>query len=102
VSTYKNAVIRHGSAAIRRDVAVDYAGADVSLVVPDTPSWGGRLLPPNNTGLSVGQQYTLVLPQFTPAKIVITEEPHPSDGVVPFKGVGAEPRSAPVVHPKKR
>jgi hypothetical protein len=91
VAIYKNAVIRHGSATIRTDVAVD--SADVSLSAPESVNWAGRLLPPNNTGLTVGQQYTLILPKFSPAKIVITEEPNRVDGVVLFRGVGPMPRS---------
>jgi len=101
VATYYNAEIRHGGAVIRTDVAVDVDQTDVSIATASV-TWGGHLLPPNNTGLTVGQQYTLVLPEFAPAKIVITGEPNPVDGVVSFKGVGPLPRSIPVVQRQKR
>ena len=101
VAIYKNAVIRHGSAVIRTGTNVAVDDTDVSLAAPDILNWGGRLLPPNNTGLAVGQQYTLVLPEFPPAKIVITDDPDPN-GDVPFKGVGAAPWGAVVARSRSR
>jgi hypothetical protein len=99
--TYENAVIRNGSAVVRTGTNVALVDMDVSMAAPDTPNWGGRLLPPNNTGLRLGHQYTLALPGFTPARIVITEEPDPN-GAVAFRGVGAVPRSTPMAHPRQR
>jgi len=90
VALYKNAEIRKGGNTIRANVVVD-------TYVPLTTAsveWGGTLHPPNNTGLALGESYTLVLPGFTPAKILITSEASPHDGIVSFKGVGAMPVGA--------
>ena len=87
MAQYKNAEIRRASYVIRANVEVDG-------FVPSTgPSagnleWSGVFRPPNNTGLALGETYTLVIPGFSPARIVITGEANPVDGSVTFKGVG--------------
>lgn len=87
---HKNAQIRQAGRTIRANVEVDgyvpVAGPSAGQI-----QWHGVLRPPNNTGLEVDETYTLVLPGFSPAKIVITEEANPVDGSVAFKGVGSTP-----------
>jgi hypothetical protein len=89
---YKNAEIRQAGRTIRANVEVD---ASVPVTGPSAGKveWDGVLWPPNNTGLELFETYTLVLPGFSPAKIVITEEANPVDGSVRFKGVGGMPAS---------
>jgi hypothetical protein len=89
---YENAEIRRAGKVIRANVEVDsyvpITGPSAAKVV-----WSGVLRPPNNTGLLLGETYTLVLPDFGPAKIEITEEANPVDGSVSFRGIGELPAS---------
>lgn len=63
----------------------------VTVEVDDGPPWGGLLRPPNNTGLTAGETYTISLPGHVPAAIRVTGEAD-QGGSVPFLGVGAPPR----------
>lgn len=94
MAIYEGAEIRHGGIIIRVNVKVDgYApmnGPEAGKFI-----WHGVLQPPNNTGLTPGEIYTLVLPGFLPAKIEICEEANPIDGSVRYQGVGEPPRHAP-------
>lgn len=85
--TFKNAELRHAGNVIRTNVEVD---SYVPLTGPlaREAQWTGVLRPPNNTGLALGETYTLVLPDHSPVKIEITGEANPEDGSVTFKGIG--------------
>lgn len=74
MATFRHAEIRLGRALVRADV-----GGTISSVLG---GWEGFLSPPNNTGLTVGKSYTLVLCR-SPVRIVVTSEAGP-DGSVPF------------------
>lgn len=89
---HKNAQIRQAGRTIRANVEVH---GYVPVMGPSAGEiqWSGVLRPPNNTGLEVDETYTLILPGFSSAKIVITEEANPVDGSVAFKGVGGIPVS---------
>jgi len=94
MAVFRNAEIRQAGNVIRANVEVD------SFVPSTGPSagtveWNGVIRPPNNTGLALGETYVLVLPGFSPAKIVITSEANSEDGTVTFKGVGESPVSVP-------
>ena len=89
---YQNAEIRHSGNVIRLNVElytyVPCTGPDAATHV-----WSGVLRPPNNTGLALGEAYTLHIPGYSPSKIVITSEASPHDGSVTFKGIGELPKS---------
>lgn len=88
MALFQNAQIRQGGNTIRVNVLVD-------AYVPMTTGrleWFGELRPPNNTGLALGESYTLVLPGYSPAKILITSDANAVDGSVTFKGVGNMPQ----------
>ena len=94
MAEYNNAEIKRAGQVIRANVHVD------SYVPVNGPSagevqWSGVLRPPNNTGLELGETYTLVLPGLSPAKILITDEANPVDGSVTFQGVGQLPAAVP-------
>lgn len=86
---YENAEIRKGTHVARVNVGIQFD--QVSLSKPETVEWSGMLLPPNNTGLMVGQEYSVRIPGHSPARIVITDEVHPVDFTVPFKGISEQP-----------
>jgi hypothetical protein len=92
MAVFKNAEIRQGGNVIR---------VNVDGFVPITgPSagryqWSGVLTPPNNTGLIRGETYTLILPDYSPARIEVTDEANPEDGSVPFRGIGDMPKRQP-------
>ena len=90
---FTNARIMREGHAIRINVEVDY-DESVSITNGEV-QWSGWLQPPNNIGLEVGHAYTLVLPGFKPARILITEEANPVDGTVAFRGVGERPLAVP-------
>jgi hypothetical protein len=91
---YRNAEIRQGSRTIRVNVDVD-GFMPVTGPLAGKFQWGGVLRPPNNTGLEPNETYLLLIPGFSAAKIVITEEPNPVDGSVAFTGIGDMPTSEP-------
>jgi len=90
VAQFKNAEIRQASNVIRANVEVD-SFVPITGQSTGKDEWSGVLRPPNNTGLALGEAYTLLLPGFSPAKILITSEANPVDGSVTFKGVGELP-----------
>ena len=92
MTTLKNAEIKQGGNVIRVNVEVQTA---VAITGPSAgkSEWSGVLNPPNNTGLTLGEIYTLVLPGLQSAKIEITDEANSIDGSVPFKGIGVLPLS---------
>jgi len=92
MAVYENAEVRRGGSVVRKNVIID--SAYVALTAPETLEWSGRLLPPNNTGLVMGDTYQLLIPGCTPARILITGEADPNDSSIPFQGVGAAPTSA--------
>jgi hypothetical protein len=94
VAVFKNAEIRQAGNVIRANVEVD-SFVPVSGPSAERFEWGGVLRPPNNTGLTRGETYTLVLPGHLPAKIRITDEANSVDGSVTFRGVGESPVSVP-------
>jgi hypothetical protein len=99
MAVYQNAEIRKGGNTIRVNVSVDaYIPLATELV-----EWDGKLLPPNNIGLVLGETYMLFLPDCSPAKIEITSEADQVDRVVTFKGVGEPPKAKPAkeVHSAK-
>ncbi len=94
MAVYENAEIRQGGNVIRVNVDLD---ASFPLAT-GSAEWRGTLQPPNNTGLALGESYTLVLPGFSPARILITSEANAVDGSVTFEGVGEMPVSRPPEH----
>lgn len=94
MAVHENAEIRKGGNAIRVNVVVD-GFVPVTGPAAGKVEWSGVLLPPNNTGLALGESYTLVLPGYSSAKIEITSEAHANDGTVTFKGVGEMPVGRP-------
>lgn len=84
MAEYQNAEIRRGGDVVRVNVVVD---VQVPLAT-GRAEWNGILRPPNNTGLINGEAYTLILPGFLPAKILVTSEAHAIDGAVQFQGIG--------------
>jgi len=90
VAQFTNAEIRHGSRVVRANVELDSFIPITGLSAGEV-EWSGVLRPPNNTGLAPGETYTLVLPNFSPARILITGEANPIDGSVSFQGVGQPP-----------
>jgi len=94
VAQFKNAEIRQAGNVIRANVEVD---SSVPITGPEAGrvEWRGVLRPPNITGLALRETYTLVLPGFSPAKILITGEANPVDGSVTFEGVGEFPVAVP-------
>jgi hypothetical protein len=94
VAQFKNAEIRQAGNVIRANVDVD-SSVPITGPLAGKAEWRGVLRPPNNTGLALGEAYTLLLPGFSPAKIVITSEANPVDGSVTFKGVGELPVAVP-------
>ena len=86
MALYRDAEIRKGGNRVRMNLMVD-AYAYVRMVT-GRAEWEGTLHPPNNIGLTLSESYTLVLPGFSPAKILITSEANAIDGTVSFKGVG--------------
>ena len=94
---FNNAEIRQAGNVIRAnvEVEVDFGSVPISAPSAGNVEWSGVLRPPNNTGLALGETYTLVLPGFSPAKIAITGEANPVDSSVTFKGVGELPVSMP-------
>lgn len=99
MAIYKDAEIRHGGIVIRVNVEVD-GYVPVTGTAAGKFEWHGVLRPPNNTGLTPGEIYTLVLPGYLPAKIEICEEANPIDGSVSYKGVGEPPKNSPVKREK--
>lgn len=91
MAVYKNAEIRAAGHVIRTNVDVD---CSFSIIDPVAGVWTGLLLPPNNTGLLLGESYLLVIPGLSPAKIAITSEANAADGSVTFKGIGELPAKA--------
>jgi hypothetical protein len=86
----KNAEIRQGGNVIRVNVEVD---GFVAITGPSAGKyqWSGVLRPPNNIGLIRGETYTLILPDYSPARIEVTDEANPVDGSVPFRVIGDLP-----------
>ena len=90
MAVYSGAAVLAGSEVVCANATVDYASTWVQTT-PGGVHWGGKLLPPNNTGLREGEVYTLNLPGFTPCAIRITSKPNPFDNVVEFTGIGPQP-----------
>ena len=94
MAVYNNAEIRQARKVIRANV-------EVQGFVPVTGPSAGSSSGAGFFGRQIirdwccGDTYTLILPDYPPAEIEITDEANPVDGSVAFKGIGEPPVKMP-------